>query len=821
MMQPDFLPANYEEKWQRIWQEKGLHRCDTSQSERKYFCMDMFPYASGSGLHVGHPRGYVLSDVWSRYMKIRGFNVLHPMGWDAFGLPAENDAIKKRINPRISVKSNIEKFKQQLQRFGCMYDWDREINTSDPDYYRWTQWIFVKMFKAGLAYRQMVPINWCDSCKTGLANEEVINGGCERCGSPVVRRDLMQWMLRITRYADRLLKDLDDLDWPERVKTLQRNWIGRSEGAEVLFRVFAATSSRDHDVRVFTTRPDTLFGATYMVLAPEHPLVAEIASEKQKEEVDSYRLQARLKSELQRSALDKEKTGVFTGAYAVNPVNNEKIPVWISDYVLMTYGTGAIMAVPAHDQRDFEFATRFRLPIREVISSPSAEKNADGSLATAYEGEGVMVNSGEFNGVSSIDGRRRITDELIRRGMGEFKVNYKLRDWVFSRQRYWGEPIPIILCPRCGEVPVPEAELPVLLPDVEHYEPTGTGESPLAAIDDWVNVSCPQCGGPAKRETNTMPQWAGSCWYHLRYISPACDKALVDPELESRWMPVDQYVGGIEHAILHLLYARFYQKFLFDIGAVRWEEPYKRLFCIGMVTRRSEKTGRIEKMSKSKGNVVSPDDIITKFGTDTLRMYELFIGPPEQDSEWSDRGIIGVYRFLKRTWELVIAWVNQESRREEESDAVKRLRHRMIHDVTDRLESFKFNTAVSAFMEFSNALSLQPEGMGRETVQDLLVLLTPFVPHFTCELWQRAGFPGMALDASWPRHDPRFLLDSEIEIGVQVKGKFRGSIMVPKDADEKAVLALALKDAAILRHVGDGPFRKVIYIPGRILNIIP
>ncbi|HDP95623.1 MAG TPA: leucine--tRNA ligase [Candidatus Aminicenantes bacterium] len=821
MIQTDFLPARYEEKWQRIWTEKNLHRCDTSKSEHKYFCMDMFPYASGSGLHVGHPRGYVLSDVWSRYMSIRGYNVLHPMGWDAFGLPAENDAIKKKINPRVSVKSNIKKFKQQLQRFGCMYDWEREINTSDPGYYRWTQWIFVKMFKAGLAYRQMVPINWCDSCKTGLANEEVINGGCERCGSPVVQRDLMQWMLRITRYADRLLKDLDDLDWPERVKILQRNWIGRSDGTEVVFRIHEAESKDAHDVRVFTTRADTLFGATYMVLAPEHPLVMRIASEAQKTGIREYLEQARRKSELQRSALDKEKTGVFTGAYALNPVNGREIPVWISDYVLMSYGTGAIMAVPAHDQRDFEFATRFNLPIREVISSPDTVKNQDDSLAVAYEGEGVMVNSGRFDGVSSHKGRRLITDELTSRGLGESRVNYKLRDWVFSRQRYWGEPIPIIICPQCGEVPVPEKDLPVLLPDVEHYEPTGTGESPLAGIDDWVNVACPHCGGPAKRETNTMPQWAGSCWYHLRYISPHYNKALVDPDLEARWMPVDQYVGGIEHAILHLLYARFYQKFLFDIGEVQWEEPYKRLFCIGMVTRRSEKTGRIEKMSKSKGNVVSPDEIMAEFGTDTLRMYELFIGPPEQDSEWSDRGIIGVYRFLKRTWELVTGWIASDQRRETESDAVARLRHRMIHDVTDRLESFKFNTAVSAFMEFTNALSLQLRGVASETVRDLLVLLTPFAPHFACELWEQAGFPGLVLDASWPQHDPRFLLDQEVEIGVQVKGKFRGSIRVPNNADQDTVMTYALRDATIHRHVGEGPFRKVIFIPGRILNIIP
>ena len=821
MSKREFDPKSYEAKWRKIWDEKELHRTDTDKAEKKYFCMDMFPYASGSGLHVGHPRGYVLSDVLSRYLKNKGYNVLHPMGFDAFGLPAENDAIKKKINPKISVRTNIENFKKQLNCFGCMYDWDREIKTSDPDYYRWTQWIFVKMFKAGLAYRKKVPINWCESCKTGLANEEVINGGCERCGNQVVRRDLMQWMLRITKYAERLLNDLDDLDWPERVKMLQRNWIGRSEGAEVAFRLISAESGESHEIKVFTTRPDTLFGATYMVMAPEHPLLDSIMSETQRDAVHEYKAAARRKSELQRSALEKDKTGVFTGAFAINPVNNEKIPVWISDYVLMTYGTGAIMAVPAHDERDFEFATRFELPIVEVISSPDSSRNEDGTLAEAYAGDGVMVNSGDYNGMASREGKEKITRDLEEKGLGEVKVNYKLRDWIFSRQRYWGEPIPIVICDQCGEVAVPEEELPVRLPDVEHYEPTGTGESPLAAISDWVNVRCPKCGGPAKRETNTMPQWAGSCWYHMRYISPNYTEGMADPVDEARWMPVDLYVGGIEHAILHLLYARFYQKFLYDIKAVKWEEPYKKLFCIGMVTRKSEKTGKVEKMSKSKGNAVSPDEIIESYGTDTLRIYELFIGPPEQDSEWSDRGIVGVYRFLKKTWEMVTGWKDNNSFSSEESVEVKKLRHHLIFNITERVENFKFNTAVSAFMEFVNAVSNMKEGITHETVTHLLVLLSPFAPHFACELWEYLGFSGMVFDSPWPAHDPRFLEDDEVEIGVQVKGKFRGSILIPSEASRESVLEMAMSKDFISRHIGEGPFRKVIYVKGRVLNIIP
>lgn len=820
MSQTKFRPVDYEKKWRDLWEEQGLHYCNTERTESKYYCLDMFPYPSGSGLHVGHPRGYVLSDVWSRYKKMHGLNVLHPMGFDSFGLPAENDAIKKKIHPRINTQKNIENFTRQLKEFGIMIDWNRKISTADPDYYRWTQWIFLQMYKKGLAYRQMVPINWCDSCKTGIANEEVIAGRCERCGSVVVKKDLMQWMLKITHYAERLLNDLDKLEWPENVKTLQKNWIGRSEGAEVIFKIVSATTGEEHDVPVFTTRPDTLFGATYMVLAPEHPLVDHITAPEQKEDVTAYAVEARLKSDLQRTSLDKEKTGVFTGAYARNPVNDRKIPVWISDYVMVGYGTGAIMAVPGHDERDFKFAGKFGLAIIEVISSPETQKDSSGKLLEAYVGQGTMINSGSYTGLTSEEGKKKITMDLEHRGLGKFQVNYKLRDWVFSRQRYWGEPIPIIHCEKCGEVAVPEEELPVTLPDVKEYEPTGTGESPLAAIHDWVNVTCPRCGGQAKRETNTMPQWAGSCWYFLRYTSPDFSEGLFDPSIGNRWMPVDQYVGGIEHAILHLLYARFYIKFLYDIGTVTFDEPFKKLFCIGMVTRMSNKTGKIEKMSKSKGNVVSPDEIIKRYGTDSLRLYELFIGPPDLDSEWSDSGIIGIFRFLKKAWDLILQHKDDGTLGDTESLKVTRARHRLIHDVTDRMELFKFNTAVSAFMEFINTIAAEREGIAVDTIKDFLSLISPFAPHFSCELWERLDFEDMVFDSPWPTYDPRYLKQEEIEIGVQIKGKLRSSIKIPPDADQNTALKIALENETVRRHLGEAPPRKVIYVKGRILNLI-
>jgi len=816
-----FSPAEYEKKWRRYWEDNNLHFCDVNDVKKKYYCLDMFPYPSGSGLHVGHPRGYVMSDVWSRYKKIQGYNVLHPMGFDAFGLPAENYAIQMKIHPSIGVKQNVENFTRQLKEFGCMFDWSKSLNTCDVDYYHWTQWIFVQMFKKGLAYRKMVPINWCGTCKTGISNEEVVNGCCERCHNPVTKKDLMQWMLRITDYAERLLNDLDDLDWPENVKRLQRDWIGRSEGAEVVFNVVSAGDGKEYPLPIFTTCPDTLYGATYMVLAPEHPLVTDITPDDRKQAVTDYITEARGKSDLQRASLEKEKSGVFTGAYAINPVNGAKIPVWISDYVLITYGTGAIMAVPAHDDRDFQFASKFGLDIIEVISSPDAKKDENGKLIAAHTAEGIAVNSGPYDGMNNIDMKKKITADLESKGVGKFQVNYKLRDWVFSRQRYWGEPIPIIHCDECGQVPVPEADLPVQLPDVENYEPTGTGESPLADIAEWVNTPCPSCGKPGKRETNTMPQWAGSCWYFLRYISRDYKDGIYDAKIGNQWMPVDQYVGGIEHAILHLLYARFYIKFLFDIDVVNFSEPFRRLFCIGMVTKYSEKKKKIAKMSKSLGNTVNPDEIVSRYGTDSLRMYELFIGPPEMDSEWSDSGIIGIYRFLSKIWDLVHHLQEKDSFAAQESLAVTRARHRVICDVTERMENFKFNTAVSAFMEFVNAVSKEREGVGKETIRQFLVLLSPFAPHFACEVWERMAFTGSVFDNSWPTHDPQYLILDTIEIGVQVKGKLRGSINVPPDAGQEEALAAAMADESIVKHAGAGPFRKVIFVKGRILNIIP
>lgn len=821
MAKPKFRPEEYEKKWRQTWEDRNLHFCDVEKADKKYYCLDMFPYPSGSGLHVGHPRGYVLSDVWARYKKIQGYNVLHPMGFDAFGLPAENYAIQNKIHPAKGVRENVENFTRQLKEFGCMFDWSKTVSTTDADYYRWTQWIFVQMYKRGLAYRKKVPINWCGKCKTGLANEEVVNGNCERCGSTVSKRDLMQWMMRITNYAERLLTDLDKLEWPEKVKLLQRNWIGRSEGAEVIFRIVSAADGAVYDTPIFTTRPDTLYGATYMVLAPEHALISKIVSAEKKNEVAHYIEEAKFKSDLQRSALEKEKTGVFTGAYAINPVNDARIPVWVSDYVLMSYGSGAIMAVPAHDERDFQYAVKFGLDIIEVVSHPDAKKDEKGRLTEAFTGEGTAVNSGPYTGLSTEDMKREITHDLEKKDLGKFQVNYKLRDWVFSRQRYWGEPIPIIHCTCCGEVPVPEEDLPVLLPDVENYEPTGTGESPLAGIHDWVNVPCPKCGTGGKRETNTMPQWAGSCWYFLRYITPTFDQGIYDASIGNRWMPVDQYVGGIEHAILHLLYSRFYIKFLFDIGAVNFDEPFRKLFCIGMVTRMSDKTGKIEKMSKSKGNVVSPDVIVERYGTDSLRMYELFIGPPELDSEWSDSGVVGIYRFLAKGWELAHDLLEGDAFSAVESITSTRARHRLIHDVTERMEGFKFNTAVSAFMEFINVLAQKKEGISRDTIKDFLVLMWPFAPHYACELWSVLGFTGEISDQGWPVWEPKYLVLDTVEIGVQVQGKLRGSIQIRPESSQDDALKAALAEESIRKHLGDGPFRKVIYVKGRILNIIP
>jgi len=797
-----------EPKWRQFWADNRLHEARDEDPHPKYYCLDMFPYPSGSGLHVGHWRSYVLPDCWSRYKWLQGYKVLHPMGWDAFGSPAENDAIKKGVQPAIGTRANVQNFKRQLNEIGAMYDWTREVNTTDPEYYKWTQWIFLKMFKHGLAYKAFMPVNWCPSCKTGIANEDVVNGRCERCGTEVTKKELNQWMLRITKYADRLLDNLQNLDWPEKVKTMQANWIGRSEGAEVTFQAIKPDGSHV-PLKIFTTRPDTLFGATYMVMAPEHPLLPEITTPDRKAAVHAYTEKVKSESDIDRAA-KTEKTGAFTGAYAINPVNDAKIPIWTADYVLMAYGTGAIMAVPAHDERDYEFAKKFGLPIVEVISSEQGIENA------AFIGDGVMVNSGQFNGRTSSEGKQAVITLLQAKGVGRGTINYKLRDWVFSRQRYWGEPIPIVHCARCGPIPVDEKDLPVRLPEVERYQPTGTGESPLAAIDRWVNVPCPKCGGPAKRETDTMPQWAGSSWYFLRYASPHATEALIT-ESGKQWLPVDMYVGGIEHAVLHLLYSRFFTMFLHDIGIVDFEEPFKRLFNQGMITY-AGKSGKVEKMSKSKGNVVNPDDLVRDYGCDSLRMYELFVGPPELDAEWNDNGIEGVHRFLKRAWH----WVTMHDGRWADVPSREMLteRHMLVKNVTERLESFRMNTIVSSFMEFINAVASMREAPDRETVETFLVAIAPFAPHFAEELWQRTGHEPSVFLRSWPKWDAAYVVSDTVTVAVQINGKLRGTVVVKSDAAEEDVMRAASESPDVVRYLDGKQIRKKVYVKNRILNIV-
>ncbi|BCN31997.1 leucine--tRNA ligase [Anaeromicropila herbilytica] len=789
-----------EKKWRNIWEEKPVNVNDGTKP--KYYCLDMFPYPSGSGLHVGHWRGYVISDVWSRYKLLKGYYIIHPMGWDAFGLPAENYAIKMGTHPRKSTMENISNIKRQINEIAAIYDWDMEVNTTDPEFYKWTQWIFVKMFKKGLAYEKQMPINWCPSCKTGLANEEVVNGECERCGSPVTKKNLRQWMLKITAYADRLLDDLDKLDWPEKVKKMQSDWIGKSYGAEIDFKV----DGSDREVKVYTTRPDTLYGATFMVIAPEHALATELSTEENKAAVEDYIFKASMKSSVDRLQ-DKEKTGVFTGSYAINPLNGKKVPIWISDYVLADYGTGAIMCVPAHDDRDFDFAKKFGIPIVQVIAKDGKEVE---ELTEAYTEPGVMINSGEFSGMNSLDAKRDVPGILEERGIGKKTTNYKLRDWVFSRQRYWGEPIPIVHCEACGAVPVPEEELPLLLPDVESYQPTGTGESPLADIHEWVNTTCPCCGKPAKRETNTMPQWAGSSWYFLRYVDNKNTEELVNREKADKLLPVDMYIGGVEHAVLHLLYSRFYTKFLNDIGVVDFDEPFIKLFNQGMIGKDGAK------MSKSKGNVVSPDELVNEYGCDALRVYELFVGPPELDSEWDDRGIDGVYRFINRFWNLVMD--NHDKNIEATKEMIK-LRHKMIYDITTRLETFSLNTVISGFMEYNNKFIdlAKKGGIDKETLETFIILLAPFTPHVSEELWSELGHDTSVFDARWPEYDEEKMKDDEIEIAVQVNGRTKGTVLVAVDEAKDSVIAKAKEVVAdkLTENIV-----KEIYVPGKIVNIV-
>ena len=796
--------AAVEKKWQEFWEKNPINPKD--EKKEKYYCLDMFPYPSGSGLHVGHWRGYVISDAWSRYQVIKGKYVIHPMGWDAFGLPAENYAIKMGIHPSITTKKNVENIKRQLQQINAIYDWDMEVNTTDPNFYKWTQWIFVKMFEKGLAYEKEFPINWCPSCKTGLANEEVVDGKCERCGTAVTKKNLRQWMLKITEYADRLLDDLQELDWPEKVKKMQAEWIGRSYGAEVDF----ALEGREEKITVFTTRPDTLYGATFLVLAPEHPMVQKICTDAQREKVEAYISMAANKSNVERMAVnDKDKTGEFTGAYAINPLNGEKCAIWISDYVLADHGTGAIMCVPAHDARDFAFAKKFDLPIVQVISKDGKEE----VLEEAYtEASGIMINSGEWNGRESSELKVEAANEVEKRGFGRKTVSFKLRDWVFSRQRYWGEPIPIVHCEKCGNVAVPVEELPLKLPEVENYEPTGTGESPLAGITDWVNCTCPKCGGPAKRETNTMPQWAGSSWYFLRYVDNHDDKALVSREKADKYLPVDMYIGGVEHAVLHLLYSRFWTKFLYDIGVVGFKEPFVKLFNQGMILGQNG-----IKMSKSMGNVVSPDDLVRDYGCDALRLYELFVGPPELDAEWDDRGIDGVYRFLNRFYNLV-----EESKDKNISPTKEmiRVRHNLIHDIQLRFDSFNLNTVVSGFMEYNNSLldlAKKEGGVDLETLRSFSVLLAPFAPHIAEECYHLAKGEGSVFAAGWPEYDDKALEADEIKLPLQVNGKVKAVLEVPKDLNKEEILAKAKE------CLGDklgGTLVKEVYIPGKIVNFV-
>ena len=794
-----------ETKWQKVWDDEKAFKTSDDFTKPKYYALVEFPYPSGQGLHVGHPRPYTALDIVARKRRMQGYNVLYPMGWDAFGLPTENYAIKNHIHPRIVTENNVKRFKSQLHSLGYSFDWDREINTTDVKYYKWTQWIFLKLFKAGLAYKAEMPINWCTSCKVGLANEEVVNGVCERCGSEVIRKVKSQWMLKITAYADKLIDDLDGLDYIERVKVSQKNWIGRSHGAEVDFQI----KDKEEKLRIYTTRPDTLFGVTYMVVSPEHPYLDKYKDEiKNWDEIVAYREMAARKSDFERTELAKDKTGVaIDGLLAINPVNGEEIPIWVSDYVLMSYGTGAIMAVPAHDTRDWEFAKKFNLPIHEVIEGGDVEKEAFTDVAT-----GTLVNSGFLTGKSVEEAKKEIIAWLEDKKVGTAKKNFKLRDWVFSRQRYWGEPIPIVKCEKCGYVPIPEEELPLRLPEVDNYEPTDNGESPISKIRSWVETTCPCCGGKAERETDTMPQWAGSSWYFLRYVDNHNSEALVSREKADKYLPVDMYIGGVEHAVLHLLYSRFYTKFLYDIGAIDFDEPFHKLFNQGMITGKNG-----IKMSKSKGNVVSPDDLVRDYGCDSLRMYELFVGPPELDAEWDDRGIDGVNRFLKRLWNMLME--SKEKDIQPTKEMIK-LRHRMVYDITTRLESFSLNTVISGFMEYNNKfieVAKKEGGIDKETLETIAVLLSPFAPHFAEEMWEQLGHVDTVFKAGWPKYDENEMKDDEIKIPVQINGKTKAVIEIPADISKDDAIA-AGREAIADKLTGN--VIKEIYVPKKIINIV-
>jgi leucyl-tRNA synthetase len=838
--------SDIEKKWQRFWEgHRTFAAKDCDPSRPKYYVLDMFPYPSAQGLHVGHPEGYTASDIIARYKRMKGFNVLHPMGWDAFGLPAEQYAVETGTHPAETTQENIDNMRKQIKSLGFSYDWDREVNTTDPNYYKWTQWIFLKFFNSyfdeaeqkakpieqllipeglsgsekqrfiddhRLAYEAEVPVNWCPALGTVLANEEVVGGVSERGGHPVIRKPMRQWMLRITKYAERLLEDLADVDWPESIKKLQTDWIGKSIGAEVDFKV----DGFDERIRIFTTRPDTLFGATYMVLAPEHELVDKVASKEKRADIEKYRQEAARKSDLDRTDLAKEKTSVFTGAYAMNPVNGKKIPIWISDYVLISYGTGAIMAVPAHDERDFEFAQKFDLPIISVVEPPDAQQAElvkQGKLC--FVGDGKAINSGQFNGLSTVEFKEKITQWLSQRGLGRKAVNYKLRDWLFSRQRYWGEPFPILHTKDGRVVGLQEQDLPLELPQVEEYTPSGTGESPLANIEQWVNITSPD-GSKAKRETNTMPQWAGSCWYYLRYLDPNNNLQGWEPEKEKYWMPVDLYIGGAEHAVLHLLYARFWHKFLYDLGLVSTKEPFKKLVNQGMILGEDG-----QKMSKSRGNVINPDKVIADYGADSMRLYEMFMGPLESIKPWNIQGVEGVHRFLQKVWRTVIDEQTGELAEEvtdgQTDEATLRLLHQTIKKVSDDIETFGFNTAISAMMIFANHLSKHPV-RPKSVIEKFVLILAPFAPHIAEELWEKLGHTDTLAYQPWPQYDKELVKEKEIELAVQVNGKIKGRITISADLPEEDIKLQAI--AAVRTALAGKEPRRVIVVKPRIVSIV-
>ncbi|WP_053376855.1 leucine--tRNA ligase [Paenibacillus sp. FJAT-27812] len=801
-----YNPLVVEPKWQQFWDQNKTFQTTEDADKPKFYALDMFPYPSGAGLHVGHPEGYTATDIVSRYKRMKGYNVLHPMGWDAFGLPAEQHALDTGQHPRDITFKNIDNFRRQIKSLGFSYDWDREISTTDPEYYKWTQWIFIQLYNRGLAYVAEVSVNWCEALGTVLANEEVINGLSERGNHPVVRKPMRQWILKITEYADRLLDDLEELDWSESIKDMQRNWIGKSKGAEVTFEI----DGHDSALVVFTTRPDTLFGATYCVLAPEHELVAQIVTSEQKTAVEAYQEAAARKSDLERTDLAKDKSGVFTGAYAINPVNGVKTPIWIADYVLAGYGTGAIMAVPGHDSRDWEFAKQFDLPIVEVVQGGDITKEA-------YAGDGPHVNSDFLNGLTNLDAIAKMIEHLDATGKGKGKITYRLRDWLFSRQRYWGEPIPIIHLEDGTMKTVPEDQLPLLLPDVDAITPSGTGESPLASVTEWVNTIDPETGMKARRETNTMPQWAGSCWYYLRFIDPKNDKQLCSPEKQKEWLPVDLYIGGAEHAVLHLLYARFWHKVLYDIGVVDTKEPFHKLVNQGMILGNNN-----EKMSKSRGNVINPDDIVNEFGADTLRMYEMFMGPLEATKPWNTNGVEGTYRFLSRVWRLFVnedGSLNAKIGDGDTSDAFKRTWHRSIKKITEDYEALRFNTVISQLMIFVNE-AYKTEVLPLAAMEQFVQLLSPIAPHIAEELWEKLGRKDSLTYASFPTFEEAWTVDQEVEIVVQVNGKIVDRVSIAADMDVAEMESLAKEMEKVQELIAGKSIRKVIAVKGKLVNIV-